>query len=113
MNKNKLIFALLFLCFTCISFAQNAHVKGIILDNENHPVSNVNITSGKNNTQSDVNGFFDIEVISNKKASFKLNFTDVLNTNNFYINSAVGQTAINKRYNLDNRIATLAFTYRI
>lgn len=69
MNKNKLIFALLFLYFTCISFAQNAHVKGIILDNENHPVSNVNITSGKNNTQSDVNGFFDIEVISNKKAS--------------------------------------------
>jgi hypothetical protein len=69
LNKNKLIFALLFLCFTCISFAQNAHVKGIILDNENHPVSNVNITSGKNNTQSDVNGFFDIEVISNKKAS--------------------------------------------
>lgn len=57
------------MCFTCVSFAQNAHVKGIILDNENHPVANVNITSGKNNTQSDVNGFFEIEVLSNKKAS--------------------------------------------
>jgi hypothetical protein len=57
------------LCFTCVSFAQNAHVKGIILDNENHPVSNVNITSGKNNTQSDINGFFEIEVLSNKKSS--------------------------------------------
>lgn len=69
MNKNRLIFALLCLCFTCISFAQNAHVKGVILDNENHPVSNVNITSGKNAVQSDANGFFEIEVISNKKAS--------------------------------------------
>lgn len=57
------------MCFTCVSFAQNAHVKGIILDNENHPVSNVNITSGKNNTQSDINGFFEIEVLSNKKSS--------------------------------------------
>ncbi|MGN7809972.1 TonB-dependent receptor domain-containing protein [Flavobacterium sp. 22076] len=63
-------------------------------------------------------GFFDLSIGVSKqvlagKGSFKLNFTDVLNTNNFYINSAVGQTAINKRYNLDNRIATLAFTYRI
>ncbi|WP_343695367.1 carboxypeptidase-like regulatory domain-containing protein [Flavobacterium sp.] len=69
MNKNRLILALLFLCFSCISLAQNAHVKGIILDNEKHPVSNVNITSGKNAVQSDANGFFEIDVVSNKKAS--------------------------------------------
>ncbi len=60
---------MLFLCFTCISFAQNAHVKGIILDNENHPVSNVNITSGKSHAQSDLNGYFEIDVVSNKKSS--------------------------------------------
>lgn len=63
-------------------------------------------------------GFFDLSIGVSKqilagKGNFKLNFTDVLNTNNFYINSVVGQTAINKRYDLDNRIATLAFTYRI
>ncbi|WP_281235470.1 TonB-dependent receptor domain-containing protein [Flavobacterium gelatinilyticum] len=63
-------------------------------------------------------GFFDLSIGVSKqvfagKGTFKLNFTDVLNTNNFYINSVVAQTAINKRYDLDNRIATLAFTYRI
>lgn len=69
MNHSKLIFVFLFLCITCVSFAQNAHVKGVILDNEKHPVGNVNISSGKNSTQSDANGFFEIEVPSNKKSS--------------------------------------------
>lgn len=63
-------------------------------------------------------GFFDLSIGVSKqvlagKGNIKLNVTDVFNTNNFYINSVVGQTAINKRYDLDNRIATLAFTYRI
>lgn len=63
-------------------------------------------------------GFFDFSVGVSKqvlanKGSIKLNVTDIFNTNNFYINSTVGQTAINKRYDLDNRIATLSFTYRI
>ncbi|OXB09043.1 TonB-dependent receptor [Flavobacterium plurextorum] len=63
-------------------------------------------------------GFFDFSIGISKqvlanKGSIKLNVTDIFNTNNFYINSTVGQTAINKRYDLDNRIATLSFTYRI
>ncbi|OIV42906.1 TonB-dependent receptor domain-containing protein [Flavobacterium johnsoniae] len=63
-------------------------------------------------------GFFDLSIgiskqVLAKKGNIKLNVTDVFNTNNFYINSVVAQTAINKRYDLDNRIATLAFTYRI
>lgn len=62
--------------------------------------------------------FFDFSVGISKqvltgKGNIKLNFTDIFNTNNFYINSVIGQTSINKRYELDNRIATLAFTYRI
>jgi len=52
------------------------------------------------------------QVLSNK-GNIKLNMTDIFNTNNFYINSVIGQTALNKRYDLDNRIATIAFTYRI
>jgi hypothetical protein len=69
LKVNRIIFAFLFLFFTSFSFAQSAHVKGIILDNANHPVSNVNISTGKISTQSDANGFFEIEVVSNKKAS--------------------------------------------
>ncbi len=52
-----------------VSFAQNAHVKGIILDNENRPVADVNIAASGNGTQTDSNGFFEIEIPSNKKVS--------------------------------------------
>ncbi len=62
--------------------------------------------------------FFDLSIgisrqVLAKKGNIKLNFTDVFNTNNFYIKSVVAQTSIDKRYDLDNRIATIAFTYRI
>ncbi|MBS7232287.1 TonB-dependent receptor plug domain-containing protein [Flavobacterium psychroterrae] len=67
MNPNKQLFVFLFFCITSISFAQNAHVKGIILDNQNRPVADVNITSSGNTKQSDANGFFEIDVPSNKK----------------------------------------------
>jgi len=62
--------------------------------------------------------FFDFSIGISKqvlagKGNIKLNFTDIFNTNNFNINSVIGQTSIDKRYELDNRIATLAFSYRI
>jgi iron complex outermembrane receptor protein len=62
--------------------------------------------------------FFDFSIgiskqILSNKGNIKLNVTDIFNTNNFHINSVIAQTSINKRYDLDNRIATLSFTYRI
>ena len=48
-----------------------------------------------------------------KKGSLKFNFTDVFKTNNFHINSAIAQTSFERRYNLDSRVATISFTYRI
>jgi len=69
LNQNKLIFVFLFLWSSYLSFAQTAHIKGVILDNENRPVSNVNISSAKNSTQSDSSGYFEIDVLSNKKTS--------------------------------------------
>ncbi|WP_029272299.1 TonB-dependent receptor plug domain-containing protein [Flavobacterium sp. KJJ] len=69
MNNSKLIFVFLFLCIGYFSFAQNAHVKGVILDNENRPVADVNIACLGIVTQSNSDGFFEIDVPSNKKAS--------------------------------------------
>ncbi|WP_263363122.1 TonB-dependent receptor [Flavobacterium collinsii] len=60
---------------TSISFAQKAHVKGIILDSQKQPVAGVNISSSGNVSQSDSNGFYDIIVPSGKKIS--LIFTHV------------------------------------
>ncbi|MNJ94927.1 hypothetical protein D3C87_126310 [compost metagenome] len=62
--------------------------------------------------------FFDFSVGVSKqilanKGSIKFNVTDIFNTNKYHINSTVGETYINKRYNLDSRVATLSFTYRI
>ncbi|KAF2512611.1 outer membrane beta-barrel family protein [Flavobacterium foetidum] len=63
-------------------------------------------------------GFFDFSIgiskqVLEKKGTIKLNVTDIFNTNNFHIKSVVAQTSFDKKYDLDNRIATIAFTYRI
>ena len=62
--------------------------------------------------------FFDFSIgiskqILAKKGSIKFNISDVFKTKNYNINSVIGQTSIDRRYNLDSRVATLAFTYRI
>lgn len=63
------------MCISYISFAQNAHVKGVILDSEKRPVSDVNIVASGSSSRTDSNGFFEIEIPSNKKVS--LIFTHV------------------------------------
>lgn len=55
--------------------AQNALIKGVILDADKHVVPGVNIAAQGNVVQSDANGFFEIAVPSNKKTS--LIFTHV------------------------------------
>ncbi|MCV9929018.1 TonB-dependent receptor [Flavobacterium sp. LS1R49] len=68
MNKN-LLFVFLFLSIGFISFAQNARVKGVILDEINRPVVDVNVSYSGNVTQSNSNGFFEISIPSNKKVT--------------------------------------------
>ncbi|PAM94068.1 TonB-dependent receptor [Flavobacterium sp. IR1] len=75
MNHNKVFFSFLFLFISCVSFAQKAYVKGIIFDDEKRPVSNVSITFSGNFSQSNTDGFFEIEIPSNRKVS--LIFTHV------------------------------------
>lgn len=62
--------------------------------------------------------FFDLSLgfskqILAEKGSIKFNITDVLKTTNYTIHSNIGQTFIDRKYNLDSRVATLTFTYRI
>ncbi|MCV9934178.1 TonB-dependent receptor [Flavobacterium sp. LS1R47] len=66
MNKN-LLFVSLLLCVGFVSFAQNARVKGIILNESNFPVTDVNVSHSGNVSQSNSDGFFDISIPSNKK----------------------------------------------
>jgi len=69
LNTYKLILVFFFACLGHATFAQNAHVKGVILDTENRPVADVNVSCLGNVVQSDSNGVFDIELPSNKKVS--------------------------------------------
>ncbi|AOC95498.1 TonB-dependent Receptor Plug Domain protein [Flavobacterium anhuiense] len=75
MSHNRFTFVFLFFFFSCIALAQNARIKGLILDNEKHPITEVNVSSQDITVQSDLNGFYEIVIPSNKKVS--LIFTHV------------------------------------
>ncbi len=58
-----------------MSFAQTARVKGIILDESNRPVDEVNVASEGKNTKSNANGYYELTVPANQK--IQLVFTHV------------------------------------
>ena len=75
MSTNKLIFVFFF-CFASLPLlAQTARIKGVILDKNNKPVENVNISYSSIGTQSNQNGFYDIKVPANQNVT--LVFTHV------------------------------------
>lgn len=75
MSTNKLIFVFFF-CFVSLPLlAQTARIKGVILDKNNQPVENVNVSYSSIGTQSNKNGFYDIKVPANQKVT--LVFTHV------------------------------------
>lgn len=59
----KAIFTLFILC-QFNSLAQTATITGIVLDEENTPLSDVNITAGTFGTATDLNGFYVLTVIA-------------------------------------------------
>jgi hypothetical protein len=65
----KIVFVFITLYISLPSFAQFAHVKGIILDKNNQPVENVNVTVAGNRTQSIKNGFYIIRVPVNQRVA--------------------------------------------
>ncbi len=67
MSVNKIILAFFFFAINTLVFAQTATVKGVILDDNNRPVANVNVSNLGVATQSNENGFYKIVVPSNQK----------------------------------------------
>ena len=64
----KNIYLVLFISiFSLTTFAQTARVKGVILDEFNSPVENVSIKVGDKGTVTNANGFYLLDVPSNKK----------------------------------------------
>lgn len=67
MSTNKFILVALFFCFGYFSFAQSAHIKGVILDKDNQVVDNVNVSYNSLSTRSNKNGFYELTVPSDQK----------------------------------------------
>src|SRR5690606_904017 len=55
-----------FFAITLIGYSQTATVRGIILNEENQPISGVNIKAGISGTQTNENGFFIIKIPANQ-----------------------------------------------
>lgn len=65
-TKNNL-FAILFFLIGLTAFAQTARIKGVILDENNEPVEDVDISFQKSTTTSNENGFYILTVPANQK----------------------------------------------
>jgi hypothetical protein len=75
LSTNKLIFVFFFFFVSLSLLAQTARIKGVILDKNNQPVGNVNVSYSSIGTQSNKNGFYDLKVPANQKVT--LVFTHV------------------------------------
>lgn len=69
MKTNQILFTLLFLAFSSMVSAQNstAKVAGVVLDENNQPVENVNVSYQTKTSTTDKNGFYQIVVPANQK----------------------------------------------
>jgi len=65
------LFLFLFILIPLISLTQTATLKGIILDENNVPISNVSITFGTEGTTTNTNGFYFIKIPSNQDVTIE------------------------------------------
>ena len=69
MKTNRFLFTLLFFSISIIAFAQNqtAKVAGIVLDENNKPVENVNVNYQTKSATTNADGFYELVVPANQK----------------------------------------------
>lgn len=75
MKIQKVLLVIVLCLISYSSFSQTARVKGIVLDDNNIPVDDVNIVSGNTVTTSNKSGFYSINVVANK--DIEITFTHV------------------------------------
>lgn len=71
MKTKLLLFSLFFLSIFFIGFSQTATVKGVILDENNLPISNVNVKANSNGTVTNINGFYEIKILANQEVTIE------------------------------------------
>ncbi|MBT0608784.1 TonB-dependent receptor [Aequorivita echinoideorum] len=71
MKTIKLPLFFLFVFFATTVFAQKATIRGLVIDENNAPLSGVNVTHDGTGTISDFNGFYLLEIPSNQEVIVK------------------------------------------
>lgn len=66
LKAKKLLTIFIILTGLTLSFAQNATIKGVILDENNVPIEKVSIKTENNGTETNANGFYIISIPANK-----------------------------------------------
>ncbi|WP_420838789.1 carboxypeptidase-like regulatory domain-containing protein [Aestuariivivens sediminis] len=85
MNTKYILPTLFLLLLTLIGQTQNATVKGVILDEDNNPIVNVNVKAGTNGTETNENGFYLLKIPANQDITVEfshLSFKKVVSTFN-------------------------------
>ncbi|WP_298224345.1 carboxypeptidase-like regulatory domain-containing protein [Flavobacterium sp.] len=77
MKTNAFQLSILFFFIGLVSFAQTARVKGIILDENNKPVEEVNVVANDKSTKTNENGFYQITVPANQKVQIVFTHTSL------------------------------------
>lgn len=67
LSFKKTFFIFFFLIVTSFVFAQKARIKGVILNDNNQPIENVSVISSNQSTKTNKNGFYILEIESNKE----------------------------------------------
>jgi hypothetical protein len=89
MLRNKVYILLIIFLLPIVCLSQKSYIKGVVLDINNNPIENVNITSTskevKNGVTTNINGFYSIEIdaledvhiiyshVNYKNISYKIN----------------------------------------
>ena len=63
------LLTLLFLLFGYTNYAQTARILGVVLDEKNQPVNEVNISAGLQSTKTDATGFYEMIIPANQKVT--------------------------------------------
>jgi hypothetical protein len=79
LKTKTLPFLLLFLISTSVLMAQQATVRGVLLDESNNPISGANISYGSEGVMSDFNGYYLLEVPANESVTISYSYIGLKN----------------------------------
>ncbi len=69
MSANQLLPVFLFVFLSLTLSAQTARIKGVILDKNNQPVENVNVSYSSGGTRTNENGFYNLKIPANQQVT--------------------------------------------